>query len=97
MNVELLVNFQQFLTLACFQCVTFTGMGSNYYGQAMNMGQQFQQQGQQLMNQGQQISQQLEGKCIFSNIFFAIYAMNIKQSLDKVFVISRIIKAEEGL
>ena len=24
------------------------GMGSNYYGQAMNMGQGFQQQGQQL-------------------------------------------------
>lgn len=63
MNVKLLFNrVQQFLTLACSQCVTFTGMGSNYYGQAMNMGQQFQQQGQQLMNQGQQLSQQLTFK-----------------------------------
>ena len=37
-------------------------MGSNYYGQALNMGQGFQQQGQQFMNQGQQMSGQLEGQ-----------------------------------
>ena len=61
MNV---VAILQFLTLTWSRCVTITGMGSNYYGQAMNMGQQFQQQGQQLMNQGQQLSQQFAGKCI---------------------------------
>lgn len=33
-------------------------MGSNYYGQGMNMGQGFQQQGQGLMNQGQQMAGQ---------------------------------------
>lgn len=41
---------------------TFIGMGSNYYGQAMNMGQGFQQQGQQLMNQGRQMSGQVGGQ-----------------------------------
>ena len=66
MNGKLLLNsFQQFLGLACSQCVAYTGMGSNYYGQAMNMGQQFQQQGQQLLNQGQQLSRQFAGKCIW--------------------------------
>ena len=53
---------KQFVSLHYLLSVIFTGMGSNYYGQARNMGQQFQQQRQNLMNQGQRLSQQMAGK-----------------------------------
>lgn len=40
----------------------FAGMGQNYLGQAMNMGNAYQQQGMNLMNQGRQMSQQMAGQ-----------------------------------
>lgn len=59
--------FFHVLSILIYSMCMIPGMGSNYYGQAMNMGQGLQQQGMQLMNQGQQLQQQLAGKFFFNN------------------------------
>ena len=59
--------FFHVLSILIYSMCWLPGMGSNYYGQAMNMGQGLQQQGMQLMNQGQQLQQQLAGKFFFNN------------------------------